>query len=149
MPERGIGTVGILRAGASGLVLLCLSGCAARPLGFPIAQLERESRYCGEYRGYLRLEGPKALAVAGDPCGVFVAGLAHGGVDGDTAERLALEYCEQRRADRRVAAPCRIHASGGCPTPMSELRYCRRELSRSGDGCPRLPERPDAECDRD
>jgi len=116
--------------------VLSLMACAPQPpLGFPVRSLAREIRYCEEFRGYLALEGPKAFAVAGQPCGTYVAGLAFtdseglGGahrarLDQPAAERLALQRCEDRRADHKVVAPCKLHARGDAPTEESELHYC-------------------------
>lgn len=59
-------------------VLLFASSCDSRqPVGFALHELETEIRYCGEYKNFRKLPTPKALAVAGNPCGVFVSGLAY------------------------------------------------------------------------
>jgi hypothetical protein len=80
------------------------------PIGIPVERLARETRYCSDYRDYRKLNGEKAWAVAGDPCGVFVAGLTYEQADAATAESRALLLCEARRVDRKVEAPCVVHA---------------------------------------
>jgi hypothetical protein len=130
----------------SGCPLLFVSACAHKgSVGFPIEQLEREIRYCGEYRDYMKLEGSKALAVAGEPCGIFVSGLAYGEADALTAETRAVQLCEARRADRRVGAPCVLHARGNCATAQSALRYCRDLADVRGE-CPDQPDPGKEEC---
>lgn len=116
-------------------VLLFASSCDSRqPIGFALHELETEIRYCGEYMDFRKLPTPKALAVAGDPCGVFVSGLAYEN-DADPDDDMrppderAMERCDRRRADRRVAEPCVLHVIGDCPTVHSALQYCREHTS--------------------
>lgn len=138
-------------------LLLALGGCAPKsPLGFHVATLEREIRYCREFRDYLELDGPKALAVAGDPGGSFVSGLAFKGtgrayeedeptLDQKTADSRAMQRCEARRFDRNLRAPCALHAQGECPTEQSRLSYCC-EISYHPERCPASVDPPKAEC---
>jgi hypothetical protein len=93
------------------LAALSLGGCrgTAQPIGIP---LRERSRFESEWRSYLQLEPEKALAVAGDVEGVHVTGFAFGMTSRDEAEREALRACAERRADRRLAAGCRLYAVG-------------------------------------
>jgi hypothetical protein len=121
--------------GLSSCSLLYASGCAGKgSVGFPIDALEREIRYCGEYREYLRLAGPKAWAVAGDAEGIFVSGLSYDDDSSETPELRACQFCEGRRRDRRIDAPCVLHARGDCATERSGLRYCP-DLPGGGEHC--------------
>jgi hypothetical protein len=115
------------------------------PIGIPVERLARETRYCSDYRDYRKLNGEKAWAVAGDPCGVFVAGLTYEQADAATAESRALLLCEARRVDRKVEAPCVVHARGDCATASAALRYCR-SLPGVPNDCPDRIEAEGANC---
>ena len=65
-----------------------------------------------EWSSYLRLSGFKSLAVAGNLNGVYVSGFAHAYPLPQLAVDEALDRCEERRADRRIADPCRTYAIG-------------------------------------
>jgi hypothetical protein len=54
----------------------------------------------------------KAIAVAGDLRGHYVSGAAHGEPTADAAAARALARCQERRADRRIGASCRMYAIG-------------------------------------
>jgi hypothetical protein len=54
----------------------------------------------------------RAFALAGDPNGEWVGATVGGYSSPIEAERAALRECEQRRAARRIATPCRLYASG-------------------------------------
>lgn len=132
-------------------VLLFASSCASRqPIGFALHELQTEIRYCGEYKDFRKLPTPKALAVAGDPCGVFVSGLAYendADRDGDSRrpDERAMERCDRRRVDRRVTEPCVLHVIGDCPTAHSALQYCQ-ELNSVPHDCPWKPVAPQEQC---
>lgn len=93
------------------LVAVGFAGCrsAATPIGVP---LRDRTRWEAEWRTYQRLDDLKALAVAGDIQGQFVTGIATGMETQEDAVKAAMEDCAQRRADRRLADPCRIYAIG-------------------------------------
>ena len=124
---------------------LLFSAAHCGPIGIPVERLARETRYCSDYRDYRKLTGDKAWAVAGDPCGVFVAGLTYEQPDPATAESRALLLCEKRRVDRKVAAPCAVHARGDCATTAAALRYCH-SLPDVADDCPDRIEAGGANC---
>jgi hypothetical protein len=126
-----------------GAVLLGAAHCG--PIGIPVERLAGETRYCSDYRDYRKLAGEKAWAVAGDPCGVFVAGLTYEQPDAATAESRARQLCEARRIDRKVEAPCAVHARGDCPTAGAALRYCR-SLPDAAEDCPHRVEAGQAVC---
>jgi hypothetical protein len=50
--------------------------------------------------------------VAGNLNGVYVSGFAHAYPLPQLAVDEALDRCEERRADRRIADPCRTYAIG-------------------------------------
>ncbi len=50
--------------------------------------------------------------MAGDLEGVYVSGFAYAYPLPQLAADEALERCEERRADRRIADPCRTYAIG-------------------------------------
>jgi hypothetical protein len=64
------------------------------------------------WREYLDLPVERALALAGDPDSVWVAGAAGARATREEAEQSALATCEVRRKDRRMQAPCRLYAVG-------------------------------------
>ncbi len=88
-----------------------LAGCsrAAKPIG---VEMRSVTRFETEWSRYRALEPRKAIAVAGDVTGLHVSGYAFGLPTDQLAVEAALESCEQRRADRRVAAACTIYAVG-------------------------------------
>jgi hypothetical protein len=92
-------------------VPLLLAGCVHldRPIGI---ELRAETRFASEWTHYVELPAFKALAVAGDVQGIYVSGLAYGQPDAPSAIDAALDDCEARRRDRRIAATCRLHAAG-------------------------------------
>lgn len=95
-----------------GLLLAVPTGCL-RSGGSPIGIETRSvTRFASEWKRYLAFSHFKALAVAGDPEGAHVTGYAHAYPGEASARTAALEACEVRRADRRIAAPCRIYAEG-------------------------------------
>src|SRR5262245_33692714 len=81
-------------------------GCAAGTAGAPPTELAEL------WRNYQALPAERALAVAGDPHRVWVAGVAGGEPTPDEAEFAALAQCRQRRAARRLQVPCRLYAVG-------------------------------------
>jgi hypothetical protein len=64
------------------------------------------------WRSYQALPAERALAVAGDPRRLWVAGLVGGEPTREEAEWSALAQCGQRRAARRLQVPCRLYAVG-------------------------------------
>jgi hypothetical protein len=92
--------------------LVAVGGCF-RSGGSPMGvALKSRTQFESEWRGYQRLTGMKALAVAGDLQGVYVSGFAWAYPVQKPANREALENCEERRADRRVEPECRLYAVG-------------------------------------
>lgn len=93
------------------LPALVLGACRSvdHAIGVP---LRERTRFEAEWRSYRDLEPHKALAVAGDVEGAYASGFAFGKASRAEAEQAALEQCARRRADRRLAAPCRLHAVG-------------------------------------
>jgi hypothetical protein len=97
------------------LVASCLavaSGCfrsGGSPIGVP---LREATQFESEWRGYQRLTGLKALAVAGDLNGVYVSGFAWAYPIQELANEEALESCEERRGDRGVQDVCQLYAVG-------------------------------------
>jgi hypothetical protein len=91
-----------------------LAGCfrLASPIGVPLPQT---NRFEAEWRDYRNLEPNKALAVAGDMSGVYVTGYAFGNASETGAVQAALQACDARRVDRRIASPCRTYAVGDHP----------------------------------
>lgn len=86
------------------LALAVAAGCSAQ-VGAPI---RRRARIDALEAHFSRLPPARALAIAGDPAGLFVAGYASGRASLAEARALALSRCEERRRDRRVAAPCTL-----------------------------------------
>jgi hypothetical protein len=61
---------------------------------------------------FLSMPRQRAFALAGDPDAAWVGATVGGYPSPIEAERAALRECEQRRAARRITAPCRLYASG-------------------------------------
>src|SRR5262245_13391310 len=89
-----------------------VTGCARAPIGVP---LPRTSRFEHEWRNYARLQPNKAMAIAGDPSGVYAAGYAYAQTTELEAVQAALDACEARRVDRRIDAQCETYAIGDQP----------------------------------
>src|SRR5262245_32220124 len=85
---------------------LAALGCAAGTPGAPHPELAEL------WRSYQAMPAERALALAGDPHRVWVAGVAGGEPTPDEAEFAALAQCRQRRAARRLQVPCRLYAVG-------------------------------------
>lgn len=98
------------------LVVFALSGCyrQPQPMGIPLRQ---KPRFAAEWGTYTKLPGRKSLAVAGDPDGIYVSGVAYDHRHEETAIEAALRYCEERRADRNIEPPCRTYAIGNERVP--------------------------------
>lgn len=64
------------------------------------------------WRQFQQLQPARALALAGDPERIWVAGAAGGQETEAEARALALKECGARRHERRILAPCRIYAVG-------------------------------------
>ncbi len=95
-----------------GLLLFAMGGClrsGGSPMGIP---LRGTTQFESEWKNYQRLGSLKAIAVAGDLNGVYVSGFAYAYPIQALANDEALENCEERRADRRVADECRLYAIG-------------------------------------
>jgi hypothetical protein len=98
---------------ASGLLMaLAPVGCGSGGGGAIGIPVNSRTQFESEWSTYLKLSGFKSLAVAGNLDGVYVSGFAHGYLLPQLAVDEALERCEQRRADRRIADPCRTYAIG-------------------------------------
>jgi hypothetical protein len=64
------------------------------------------------WKQYEALPDEKALAIAGDPVGLWVGGAA-GGYDTPTrARHAAIAQCKKQRIARRTQHPCLIYAKG-------------------------------------
>jgi hypothetical protein len=74
--------------------------------------MRTRTRFETEWRDYRKHPREKAFAVAGDLNGLYVSGVAFGHSSAESAVTEALQHCEQRRADRRIIADCRIYATG-------------------------------------
>jgi hypothetical protein len=94
------------------LLAVASAGCRSRGGGAIGIPVNSRTQFESEWSTYLRLSGFKSLAVAGDLEGVFVSGFAHAYPIPQLAIDEALERCEERRADRRIADPCRTYAIG-------------------------------------
>jgi hypothetical protein len=83
---------------------LDFAACAGGPsIGIRLPKL---TRFDAEWRTYKKLPAFKSLAVAGDRDGIYVSGVAYDHRHRESAVEAALRYCEERRIDRRIAAPC-------------------------------------------
>jgi hypothetical protein len=93
------------------LLVLLLStvaaACYRSPIGMPLPGV---TRFEIEWKNYSRLKSNKALAIAGDRQGLYVAGYAYAQPSKEVAEELALQACEARRTDRRIETPCKTFA---------------------------------------
>jgi hypothetical protein len=96
------------RSGALALVLAIAAStaCVASPPRQPHRGIE------GLWRQFVALPRERALALAGDPDGVWVAGAAGGAATRKEAEQLALEQCHKKRLARRLQVPCLLYATG-------------------------------------
>ena len=91
------------------LVVTMVASCAQAPIGVPLPQ---RSRFHNQWKHYVHLQPHKAIAVAGDTNGLYVSGYSFGYTSESDAMEAALADCEARRADRRIADPCRMFAIG-------------------------------------
>jgi hypothetical protein len=64
------------------------------------------------WRDYRAMPHQRALVLAGDPDRVWVGGASGGHASRSEAKESALAECMQRRAQRRLQAPCRVYAVG-------------------------------------
>jgi hypothetical protein len=64
------------------------------------------------WRQYSALRDERALAIAGDPDGLWVGAAAGGAVSLSDAEDVALAECRRKRAMRRMQSPCLLYAVG-------------------------------------
>ncbi len=72
--------------------------------------LRTRTQFDSELKRYREMAPRKAMAVAGDVGGSYVIGYSHAYPTTDMAIESALEFCEQRRVDRRIESECRIYA---------------------------------------
>ena len=86
-----------------------LGGClrSGTPMG---VALRTQTQFDSEFKRYREMALRKAMAVAGDVGGRYVIGYSHAYPTTDMAIEGALEFCEQRRVDRRIESECRIYA---------------------------------------
>jgi len=97
---------------AASTLALALAGCGAlgsQPMGL---RVRAKTRFESEWHRYAALPEAKAIAVAGDPHGTYVSGIAEGEPSVAAAAAHALARCRERRADRRIEAPCRMYGVG-------------------------------------
>jgi hypothetical protein len=97
---------------APSVVAVVLSGCAALATEAMGIQVRDKTRFEAEWQRYMRLPEVKAIAVAGDLRGTYTSGIAYGEPTAGAAEARALARCQERRADRRIEAPCRMRGIG-------------------------------------
>ena len=64
------------------------------------------------WRQYVELPRQRALAIAGDPNGLWVGAAAGGAAAQTEASERALGECRRKRAQRRMQAPCLLYAVG-------------------------------------
>jgi hypothetical protein len=88
------------------------------PMGIPLREM---TQFDSEWKNYQRLGPLKALAVAGDLNGVYVSGFAFAYPIQVLANDEALENCEERRVDRRVADECHLFAIGDDRVQKAEI----------------------------
>ena len=91
------------------MLSVAAAACTRSPIGMPLPET---TRFECEWKNYSRLQPNKAIAIAGDRQGVYVAGYAYAQASEVEAVEAALAACEGRRADRRIDAPCRTFAIG-------------------------------------
>lgn len=91
-----------------------LGGCTLGP-GRIGVRLMKMTRFDWEWGRYLDFPGPKSLAVAGNPRGVYVSGVASRSESLEEAIGEALALCDVRRAERRVEDECHTYAVGDRP----------------------------------
>jgi hypothetical protein len=63
------------------------------------------------WKTFLSLPQQRALALAGDPDGAWVAGAGSGESSQAAAENTALAVCAAKRAARRMQSPCLLYAT--------------------------------------
>jgi hypothetical protein len=100
---------------APALMTVALGGCAALAAESTGIRVRDKTRFEADWQRYTRLPEAKAIAVAGDLRGTYVLGIGYGEPTAGAAEARALARCQERRADRRIAAPCRMHGIGNQP----------------------------------
>lgn len=91
---------------ATSAVLATLVACASAPRPEPHVGLERV------WGQFLQMPKQRALAIAGDPDGVWVGGLVGGHPSQIEVEREALEQCNRRRIAKGLSEECRLYAVG-------------------------------------
>ncbi len=93
------------------VALTAFAGCAAstRPMGM---HMRTTTQFETEMNRFRALPPEKSMAIAGDPSGVYVSGYAYDYPTRELAVQEALQYCEQRREDRRIESECRTYAVG-------------------------------------
>ncbi|MFQ5417058.1 MAG: hypothetical protein ACE5FL_08455 [Myxococcota bacterium] len=72
------------------------------------------------WRDFLEMEPQRAMAIAGEPDGVWVGAVSGGHDTRLDAEQSVLAECRRSRANRRMQAACRLYATG------SEIVWKRR-----------------------
>lgn len=109
------------------VVAFFLGSCNLGP-GRIGVRLEKMPRFDWEWGRYLEIPGCKSLAVAGNPEGVYVSGVASESESLEEAIGEALALCDARRADRGVDEVCQIYAVGD--RPVAAGRAWRNRSSR-------------------
>ena len=64
------------------------------------------------WNDFMAMPEARALALAGDPDRLWVAGATGGHATEEMAEENALAECRRKRLARRMQAPCRLYATG-------------------------------------
>ncbi|MBW2229944.1 MAG: hypothetical protein JRG92_17540 [Deltaproteobacteria bacterium] len=86
------------------LVGACLlSGCAPTSKAYP----NEFQRLWNEYE---ELSPKRAIAIAGDPYRLWLAGMSGGHATQAEANQAALDSCMKQRAKNRQQIPCRLYA---------------------------------------
>jgi hypothetical protein len=99
------------RIAAPAILAACLLAvaCAQAP---PEATRDNPLASTRFWERYTDLPQARAMAVAGDPTGIWVGGMAGGMPSVDAALRQALAECGRQRTRRRLRAPCLPYAEG-------------------------------------
>ncbi len=90
-------------------LLLIGVGCAPGPFGQQPVHALADHRMWTQYSA---LQDARAIAVAGDPSRIWVAGMAGGQPTVEDARREALAACSKQRARRRMQSKCLLYAEG-------------------------------------
>ena len=87
------------------LLLSLAVSCTSNPTRQPHRGIERL------WSDFSALPQQRALALAGDPDGIWVAGAGSGEPSPAAAEKTALAACAAKRGARRMQSPCLLYAT--------------------------------------